>query len=346
MWNDLRFALRTLRRSPGFTVLAVLSLALGIGANTAIFSLLYQVVLRAVPVQDPGSLYSLESDDNNIGSMRRDNGLSSIFSYPMYQALRDHNQVFSGLVARVSYAATLTAGSEAVRTYPEVVTGNFFEVLGVRPALGRLLVPSDDAPGRSPVIVLSYSYWAGHLGADPQVLNSRMFMNGQPVLVAGVAPRGFRGLLTGRDPEFFAPMSMMGLILPGMDVNNQADYYALNIVGRLKPNVSPARANAMLLPLFRSVLRDELAQMKGIKEDTRKKILAKPMTVQPVAHGLNELSRQWQTPLVVLEVMVGLVLLIATANVASLLVARASARQREIAIRLAVGATRWQILGN
>jgi predicted permease len=344
MWTDVCFALRAFRRSPGFAALSVLTLALGIGASTSIFSLLYQVVLRSIPVHDPASLVTIESDFFQQGWQRRDNS-HTVFSYPMYRELRDRNQVFVGLAGRSYFGATLTMQGNVTRVNAEVVTGNYFQVLGLEPAVGRLLVPSDDQrTATNNAIVLSYAYWAGHLGSDPNVLNRQILVNNHPVAIVGVAPRNFRGLVSGNDVDFFAPVSMLPLIFDQWQRIDRPDSAWLNLCGRLKPGVSSRRAAAALLPLYRSVMADQLPSFEKISESSRKKMMSRPIIVQPASQGLNELRTQWQKPLLVLMFMVGLVLLIACANVANLLVARSVSRQKETAVRLAIGARRFQIV--
>jgi len=343
MWNDLRFAFRVLMRSPGFTAVAVLSLALGIGANTAISSLIYQVAVRSLPVAKPERLVALESDEYSFGWTRSDNS-TSVFSKPMYEALRNRAQVFGGLIARAGFPATLAYRGPASNAQAEVVSGNFFEVLGVRPALGRLLTADDDQRAREPVAVLSYTYWKDRLGGDSGVLNQRILMNAHPVLVIGVAPSMFRGLVAGNSPDLFVPLSMMGLVTSAWERDSQVDAYWLNLFGRLNSGITARRADAELLPLFRSILEEELPTFKNLEPQARSRILGKTLRVSPAGQGLNELRRQWQTPLVVLMAMTGFMLLIACANVANLLLAKAAARQIQIAVRLAVGATRFHLV--
>src|SRR5437588_1335922 len=344
--QDLRFGLRMLRKSPGFTIVAVLTLALGVGANTAIFSLTDQILLRDLPVPHPEQLVILRSPGPNHGHTWGDvdQGAQS-FSYLMYKDLRERATVFSGLLACRRITVNVSGHGETQAAHADLVSGNFFETLEVQPALGRLFMPGDEtASGANTVAVLSYAYWSRKFGADPAILNKPLTVNGVPLTVVGVTRKGFFGVQIGLTPDLFIPVTMKAQMAPNPNqtLEDRTDRW-LPVVGRLKPGMTVARAEAELQPIYQPTLESD-AKLLKLSGDDFKRFISKPLLLISGAHGRLVLQDGAQEPLLVLMSMVGLVLLIACANLAGLLVARGEARQREIGVRLAMGAKRARLI--
>jgi predicted permease len=341
---DLRFSARSFLRSPSFTATAVISLALGIGATTAIYSLLDQVVRRALPVQEPERLVLIDwiGDQATVNAF----GSTNLMSYPICRDLHSQVRFFAGVLCRAATPVSLSTGKDARLAAAEIVSGTYFQVLGVTPALGRLLTPDDDqAPGASPVVVLSYDFWTAQLAGDPYVVGRKVSVNQHPMTVVGVAAPTFRGIDVGAVPALWIPAAMSARAIPGFTSVLDRRSKWMQVLGRLRPGVSLTQAQAGLQPWFKGMLEEDtrLAGFPKITPERRQQFLASTLELIPAPQGHSVFRSRISQPLWILFAATAVLLGLACLNVAGLFLARSSARDREIGTRLALGASRGRI---
>ena len=341
--QDLRYGARILARSPGFAIVAILTLALGIGANTAMFSLLDQIVLRLLPVNQPERLVKVTMPGNNYGN----SFASDRISWPMFEDIRDRNAVFSDMFCRFPATVTIGYGERAAQVRAELVSGTYFPALGVGAALGRPIVPDDDkVPDSEPVVVLSYGFWRNYFNADRTIVGRTIALNGLNMTVIGVAQPGFDGLDLGYPAQMFVPIMMKTEMTPHSDglKDRRRRLAWVAAYGRLKPGISAQQAQSSLQPLLHSILEMEvqLPDFRPFSDEDRRQFLRNQIELLPGSD--NSLRNYMRRPLWILIGLTGAVLLLACANLANLMLARGTAREREIAVRLAIGAARARIV--
>jgi predicted permease len=357
LWQDIRYGVRLLAKNPGFALIAILTIALAIGANTAVFSVLDAVLLRSLPVADPAHMVVLTDPDSHGRSFGTEEGERSLLAYSEFQFLRDHNDVFSGIFAADSSVrqpvvniggSTPGAGQQMETAQVRLVSGAYFSTLGVQPAMGRAFTPEmDRARGGSPYAVISYAYWKQRFGLDPAILGNTIRIRDTTFEIIGVGPPGFFGETVGDAPDIWLPITMQDAIYPGTDLLRAAtgvesEYTWLQVIARLKPGVTLEQANAGINVTFRQQIDQALGTQ--VTADFRRGAYEQRIKLQPGARGASTLRFDFGNPLKLLMALVGLVLLIACANLANLLLARASARQKEFAVRLAIGSGRLRLI--
>ncbi|MDZ4797837.1 MAG: ABC transporter permease [Bryobacteraceae bacterium] len=340
MVQDLRQSLRNITAFPLFSSIVVLSLALGIGANTAVFSLLDQAILQTLPVKDPQRIVVFHGDSKNLRGTASSDNYESVFSLDMAKQFRARTDLFDGVAVRGGMPRVVLNGANNEYVAMEAVSGNLFSLLGVEATLGRAILPEDDgAPGERPVAMLTHSSWLERFGGDPKIVGQTIRLNGLPFTVVGVLPATFCSAVRGNKPDVVVPISMQRQLYPDMD-GTARDVRWVNLFARLKPGVSAAQATSAMQPTWIGIL-EGLSSVRGKAQDDT---TVRRIEVIDGSRGINPLNRSLRTPLLILMGTVATVLLIACVNIAGLLLARAAARQRDIAIRLSLGAGRLRIL--
>ncbi|HLE64288.1 MAG TPA: ABC transporter permease [Pyrinomonadaceae bacterium] len=340
--HDIRYAFRKLRKNPGFASVVVLTLALGIGANAAIFSLTDKVLLQSLPVAGPEQLAVISAYDIETGPER-----DFSFSYPMYQDLRDRNDVFQGVIARGGVQMNVSYGEENERVRADVVSGNYFQVLGVNAWTGRLFTQDDDRiPGGHPVAVISYRFWERRFGKDPAIAGKTILANEHPVTVIGVTPPGFFGVYLSSSPDVWVPMMMTPVFHPVPPTRlSSRRHQWLSMMARRKDGVSNEQAQSSLGVLYRQIRESEAQQLPpSVSTFDREQFLARKIAVLPGAQGFQTLQSEMRTSLLLLFGATCVVLLILAGNLTNLMMARATGRAQETAVRLALGASRLRLV--